>query len=425
MSQHYDEVDVLAWLPRQSDAVLAGQILHDGDAASYCYDRTYLTLPDATPLFTADLPLSVDRLHPPAPHRVAPTLRDALPDRWGRRVIAVALSKSGQQPLHEDEIDDITLMLQTGSDRIGALDFRRPNTVNSRDGSAPASLGELMALADLVGTGSPLPPSMHHLVAVAASVGGARPKSLFTDTARNRKFIAKFSIADDSYPVVCAEFVAMRLAALAGLNVAPVEIARIGDRDVLLVERFDRIRRQEGWWERKHMVSALTWTQADEMSARHITYPQLAGIMDRMCKDPVADKEELFTRIVFNILVGNTDDHARNHAAFWDGRHLALTPAYDILPQRRTTRTANLAMALADGSRAAQLANAAAIAPVFGISGPAFRRIRERLVGTIVQHWLDVCDEAGLVQSERAALVGCQLLNEFAFEGMGRPPRLR
>ena len=276
-----------------------------------------------------------------------------------------------------------------------------------------------------VGTRSPLPPSMHHLVAVAASVGGARPKSLFTDTARNRKFIAKFSIADDSYPVVCAEFVAMRLAALAGLNVAPVEIARIGDRDVLLVERFDRIRRQEGWWERKHMVSALTWTQADEMSARHITYPQLAGIMDRMCKDPVADKEELFTRIVFNILVGNTDDHARNHAAFWDGRQLALTPAYDILPQRRTTRTANLAMALADGSRAAQLANAAAIAPVFGISGPAFRRIRERLVGTIVQHWLDVCDEAGLVQSERAALVGCQLLNEFAFEGMGRPPRLR
>lgn len=425
MSQQFDEVDVLAWLPRQSEAVLVGQALHDGDAVSYRYDRAYLKRPGAIPLFAADLPLSADRLHPPAPHRLAPTLRDALPDRWGRRVIVAALSKPGLQPVREDEIDDITLMLQTGSDRIGALGFRRPNTVDNRDGTAPASLKDLMVLADLVAAIAPLPPPMHHLVAAVASIGGARPKALFTDAARNRKFIAKFSIEDDSYPVVCAEFVAMRLAALAGLDVAPVEIVSVGDRDILLVERFDRIRGQGGGWERRPMVSALTWTQVDEMSARHITYPQLAGIMDRMCKDPVADKEELFARIVFNILVGNTDDHARNHAAFWDGQNLELTPAYDVSPQRRTTRTANLAMALADGSRAAQLANAAAIAPVFGISGPAFRRIRERLVGTIVQHWLDVCDEAGLVQSERAALVGCQFLNEFAFEGMGRTPRLR
>lgn len=293
MSQHFDEVDVLAWLPSQSEAVLAGQILQDGDAASYCYDRAYLAQPDVVPLFTADLPLSDDSLHPPAPHRLAPTLRDALPDRWGRRVIAAVLSKPGLTPVREDEIDDITLMLQTGSDRIGALDFRRPNTADGRDGNAQATLEELMALADLVETGAQLPPSMHHLFAAAASVGGARPKALFTDTARNRKFIAKFS------------------------------------------------------------------------------------------------------------------------------------PAYDISPQRRTTRTANLAMALADGSRLAQLANAAAVAPVFGVSEPAFRRIRERLIGTFIQHWLDVCDAAGLVQSERAALAGCQFLNEFAFEGMGRTPRLR
>lgn len=425
MSKQAEEVDVLAWLPGQSEATLAGQALYNGDAVSYCYDRIYLTQSDAIPLFAADLPLSVDRLHPPAPHHLAPTLRDALPDRWGRRAIAAALSNPGLQPVREDEIDDITLMRQTGSDRIGALDFRCPGTVDSRDGTAPASLEELMVLADLVATGAPLPPSMHHLVPAAASVGGARPKAVFTDANRRRKFVAKFSIEGDSYPVVCAEFVAMRLAALAGIDVAPVEIARIGGRDVLLVERFDRIRRREGWWERKHMVSALTWTQVDEMSARHITYPQLAGIMDRMCRDSAADKEEMFKRIVFNILVGNTDDHARNHAAFWDGRHLELTPAYDISPQRRTSLTANLAMALTDGSRVAQLANAAAVAPVFGVSGPAFRRIRERLVGTITQHWLDVCDEAGLSRSERERLSGCQFLNEFAFEGMGRTPRLR
>ena len=72
MSQQFDEVDVLARLPGQSEAALAGQALHDGDAVSYHYDRTFLTQPNAIPLFTADLPLSVDRLHPPASHRLAP-----------------------------------------------------------------------------------------------------------------------------------------------------------------------------------------------------------------------------------------------------------------------------------------------------------------------------------------------------------------
>ena len=204
-------------------------MLHDGDATTYRCDRTYLTLADAIPLFAADLPLSADRLHPPAPHRLAPTLRDALPDRWGRRVVAAALSKPGVQLVREDEVDNITLMLQTGSDRIGALDFRRPDWVEKHHVAELASLEDLMVLADLVATGAPLPPSMHRVVTAAASVGGARPKVLFFDAARGRKFIAKFSIEDDSHPVVCAEFVAMRLAELAGIDVAPVEIARISE----------------------------------------------------------------------------------------------------------------------------------------------------------------------------------------------------
>ncbi|HHX91803.1 MAG TPA: HipA domain-containing protein, partial [Paracoccus sp.] len=133
---------------------------------------------------------------------------------------------------------------------------------------------------------------------------------------------------------------------------------------------------------------------------------------------------EMFTRLIFNVLVGNTDDHARNHAAFWTGDTRELTPAYDIAPQRRTSREANQAMTLANGTRAAQLQNVAAIAPAFGVTAAQFRQIVDRLVGTIVTHWSEVCDEAGLSRAEQAGFVGRQFLNDYAFDGYGRVPSL-
>lgn len=134
--------------------------------------------------------------------------------------------------------------------------------------------------------------------------------------------------------MVKAEFATMRLAACAGMSVAPVEIDRVLDRDVLLVERFDRIS-VETSWQRRAMVSALTWTQENELAAHHISYQMLAEIIRARFSEPLENLTELFSRLCFNILVGNTDDHARNHAAFWDGKTLNLTPAYDIAPQRR------------------------------------------------------------------------------------------
>src|SRR5690606_22413389 len=149
---------------------------------------------------------------------------------------------------------------------------------------------------------------------------------------RERKFIAKFSASNDLYNVVKAEFIAMRLAQEVGLNVAPVQLTRAMSKDVLLIERFDRTR-VEGAWQRKAMVSALTIFELDEMMAAYASYETLAEIIRYRFTKPVETLKELFGRIVFNILCGNTDDHARNHAAFWDGKALTLTSAYDICPQ--------------------------------------------------------------------------------------------
>ena len=423
MAHLVDDLDVWLWTPGERKPVIAGRLMDEAGVVSFVYDPDFLRLPNAMPIFERDLPLGTDRQYPVAPHKLAPSLRDALPDRWGRRAVAAGLRAEGIACVAEDEIDDITLMLRTGPDRIGGLHFCRAGEVPDLKTPFLPKLETLARLVEIIECGNPVPSELRPLLPQCASVGGARPKTLFTDVEAGR-FIAKFVLTED-YPVVQAEFVAMRLAEHAGISVAPVQIERVNERPVLLVRRFDRQPHPLGGEMRHHMVSALTWTQADELSAHHMTYPQLAAIMDETCYDPAEDKAEMFARIFFNILVGNTDDHARNHAADWDGEQLHLTQAYDISPQRRTTRSANLAMALTDGSRAAQLANAAGVAPIFGVTVPDLRRLRERLVGAIREHWIDVCDEACLSEAERASLAGRQFFNEYAFEGFGRTPRLR
>lgn len=424
MTRPDEKLEVRIWLPEAVDPVLAGHAWFSSTTTSFVYDQAYLDRGDAISIYGADLPLGPDEIRMGGPLTLAPSLRDAIPDLWGRRAIAAAFRFRGHDPYHGRDIDEFTVATQAGPDRIGALDLRPPgHKMLIRKDERP-SLENLMALADLIEANKEVEDGdLWDLIAHCLFAGGARPKALYTD-AIGRKFIAKFTAEDDTYPVVAAEFVAMRLAALAGIDVAPVQIVNIGRREILLVERFDRIAHPDGGSARRAMVSALTWTQEAEMSAHHISYPQLAGIIAGSFQDPPLALEELFTRVIFNVLVGNTDDHARNHAAFWNGSTHRLTPAYDIAPQRRTSREANQAMTLSDGSRAAQLTNAAAIAPVFGIDQPQFRRIVDRLVGTIVNHWIEVCDEAGLSRNERAAFAGRQFFNDYAFEGFSATPVL-
>jgi serine/threonine-protein kinase HipA len=424
MTQTPMRIDVLIWLPSETEPVFAGQILSDRMGASFRYDPAYLGHKKAISIYGDDLKMNMYRLDMGAIGVIAPSLRDALPDRWGRRAIAAGLNVSGGARIPEDQISDLTVMLHTGPDRIGALDFRLPGQAPPVEKVDGATLEELMALADLIEEGAAVPPDLGHLIPQVASVGGARPKSLFTDTKTRQKFIAKFTAKADTYPVVAAEFVAMRLAAYAGINVAPVEIAKIGRREVLLVERFDRTALPTGGWGRKAIVSALTWTHEAELSAHHISYQQLAETITDGFEEAAVAHTELFTRLAFNILVGNTDDHARNHAAFWDGATHELTPAYDIAPQRRASREANQAMVISDGSRAAQLRNASAVAHHFGLSESMTLQIYDRLIAAIMDNWVEVCDEAALTRVERDALAGRQFLNAYAFEGQRAVPHL-
>ncbi|WP_448942797.1 type II toxin-antitoxin system HipA family toxin [Microcella sp.] len=239
------------------------------------------------------------------------------------------------------------------------------------------------------------------------SIGGARPKALLDDGVTGR--IAKFSSTTDPYPVVKAEAVAMELARRAGVTAAASEVTEVAGRDVLLVERFDRT--PDGG--RRMVVSALTMLGLTEMTARYATYPELADIIRARFDDPMQTAHELFRRIVVNVAVGNIDDHARNHAAFWNGERLALTPAYDLCPQLRSGNEVTQAMAITrDGDRRSRFAVCRAAAAEFLLSSGEADEIIDEVRATIHDHWPDAAELCRLTASERQQLWGRQILNE-------------
>jgi serine/threonine-protein kinase HipA len=340
-------------------------------------------------------------------------IRDCSPDTWGRRVIINRLTGLAGDAAAATELDELTFMLESGSDRTGALDFQRsPSRYEPRLTNAP--LAELLEAADRVEKGIPLTDELGQALQHGTALGGARPKAQVEDG--DRKYIAKFSTSGDLFGIVKAEYLAMRLAAAAGLRVASVKLDRALGKDVLLVERFDR-QHAGGGWIRRGMVSALTLLELDEMMAAYAGYDLLADVVRHRFTEPRDTLRELFGRMTFNILCGNTDDHARNHSAFWDGGTLALTPAYDICPQNRTGGEASQAMRIIGDRNLSRLSLCLEAAPKFQLSGEAATALIAAQIDSIATNWTGLCAEAGLAEVDRAFLWGRQFLNPYAFEG--------
>lgn len=400
------EAYVWVWLPDEPESVVAGRIVKEGERHLFTYGRSYRERAEALPLSPFELPLEAGTFEPEGLNRIHSTLRDGAPDAWGRRVVGYRFPA-----LAADELD---YMLLSGSDRIGALDFQDSATeYRPREPDHP-TLDHLLEAADRVERGEPLPRELDHALLHGTSVGGARPKALIRHD--GRYWLTKFSSTSDSYDVVKAEFVAMRLAALAGLEVAPVALHRSLGRDVLLVERFDRVRNERGEVCRRMMLSGLSLLGLDEMEARYASYLDLADRIRHRFEEPAGQLRELYRRLVFNVLIGNTDDHARNHAAFWDGRSLRLTPAYDLCPQGRTGREASQAMDVGgvDG-RLSTLRNVFSVSGRFQLDEEGARRLIEELASSVEAHWDTVCDEAALSPVDRRRLWRGAVLNPFCF----------
>lgn len=399
---------VWIWLPEADDPVVAGRLDRAGDLLVFTYGRSYLARSNAIPLYLPELPLRPGRIRPGAGLSVAGCIKDAGPDSWGQRVILARHLGHLNRDSDTGDLGVLTYLLESGSDRIGGLDFQASST-SYRPRVSRASLAEMQDAADTLQSGGELPPELAEALLRGTSIGGARPKVLLDDG--ERKLIAKLGSTTDTYPVVKAEGVAMGLARRCGIDVAPTEVIRSMGRDVLLVERFDRTR---GLGARRLLVSALTMLGLDEMLGRYATYYDLADLIRQRFNEPAATLRELFSRIVFNVCVGNIDDHARNHAAFWDGFALTLTPAYDLCPQPRSGTQVNQAMAIGrDGRRESRLAVCRESSETYLLTSAEADDIIAVVVTTINDEWDEAADVARLTFQDKQFLWKRQILNPY------------
>lgn len=407
---------VWVWLPKATDPIVAGRVQRNTvggrDVHTFQYGRSYLDEPRAVPLFS-ELPMLAG-VHVPQPGLdVAGVLLDATPDSWGRRVIKEKVLGNRNRDSPPADLDLLTYMLESGSNRIGALDFQdSAKNYIPRGLDATATLDELLHAADLIEAGKELPLSLANAILLGSTVGGARPKALIADG--DRSLIAKFPSTTDQLPYVRYEAVAMELARRVGLHAATTEVRSTAGRDVLLVDRFDRP--SDGG--RLMQVSALTILGKNPEAARGTTsYPDLADAIRGLFTSPSATLRELFGRIVFNVIVRNTDDHARNHAAFWDGSSLTLTPAYDISPSggRRDTEASHPMAISADGDNRSLLTVCKKAATVFQLDAKEAQSVIDQQVQIVEDQWRDAADHARLTNRQRDDMWNTSILNPAIF----------
>ncbi|RFA12582.1 hypothetical protein B7R21_09550 [Subtercola boreus] len=407
-----DELYVWTWLSGQTEPVLAGRVNQVGPLATFTYAMRYRTRPDAISLFEPELPLRPGLQDPLDGLDIAGVLRDGSPDRWGRGVIE---SRRRAAP---NSLSAIDYMLGSGSNRFGALDFQV-----DRDAYVPrdesATLDELHRAAIILGEHGELSPSLDAALLHGTTLGGARPKATLTDSVGG-EWLAKFASSDDRiFSVVNAEGAMLELARACGMDVPESRVVPSLGKEVLLVRRFDR----DGSGGRRHAVSGLTMAQTDEMYARYVSYPQILDVLREYAKDATRPGPELFRRIALNIAISNNDDHARNHAAFWDGKHLELTPVYDLAPGQRSGDSFDQAMAYGRGDRGARVSNFTALvgeSETYGLSAAEARDVIDRLVSSIEENWDGAAEMARLSAADKRKLREKQVLPRAAFFGYSR-----
>lgn len=384
-----------------------------GNITAYHYDfayaGSYLRRNDAVPL-SPGMPLVDGWQNPPYEAELHPAVEDSLPDSWGQRAILHRMTAETGSALEDraDEISPITYMLHSASDRTGALDFQ-PSPEQYVPRVESATLEEMQQAAEAVEAGE-VPESLRHAVLRGTSIGGARPKASVDDGQHG--WIAKFSQSWETEPSVQWEYAANIMAAAAGIDVPESELRQVRDKEVLMLRRFDR--GDDG--SRRMVLSAHTLAQ--EAGESKASYPGFARSVRLRSADPETVGPEVFDRAAFNIAVFNDDDHDRNHAAFWDGTSLELTPAYDLAPQADVKRHVTQRLPItASGSRASDFATLIAAHADYGISRREATVRIDRIVGGIEDSFSQAADRARLTARGRERLRSV-VLRQQVFGGM-------
>jgi serine/threonine-protein kinase HipA len=290
-------------------------------ASAFRYTPTYLADPRTFPLDPANLPLTSGEFQASQLQNPLMTLEDALPDDWGRRLLILRHGlPRGRQA------EPFLLRAQAGRG-LGALSFLPPGASPQPedDSAALLDLDTLQEAARSLEQNGEVDAAHRLLLAAGSSPGGARPKALVKDDQGH--WIAKFSSHRDDVDVVGLEAASLELARLAGLEVPDFRLENLaGGRRALLVKRFD-LTPAGG---RRHMLSLRSLLQAGGYYV--LRYFDLITALRRHGSQPEIDVPRLYRQMVFNALLGNTDDHLKNFWILHDHRGYTLSPAFDLLP---------------------------------------------------------------------------------------------
>lgn len=348
--------------------------------------------------------------YPPQDRATFGIFSDSSPDRWGRLLMERRLERdirSGVQPVGTRLFESDYLLGVHDPYRVGALRFSlegQPAFLDERMDVAAPPFTEIAALerASRALENDPDNRAMQGqewlrmLIAPGGSLGGARPKASVVND-RSELYIAKFPSIRDEYDVGGWEMVVNALAVGCGLNVAEAVAQKFASHyHCFMVRRFDRTPAGR----RLHFASAMTLTgHVDGQDASTgVSYLELAEVLIRHGSQTQADLKELWSRIVFNMLVSNTDDHLRNHGFLLDpGKGWRLSAAYDLNP---VPWGEELKLNVTESDNAKELELAREAARWFRINASESRRIIEEFQ-SVVSQWRIIADALGLSAREQ------------------------
>jgi len=369
------------------------------ESASFEYDSSWLNHPERFALEPA-LSLTPGAFHTQADQSLFGAIGDSAPDRWGRvlmrRAEGARAKEAGETPRTLREVD--FLLGVNDETRQGALRFSetlKGPFLSPKDKKAIpplVDLPKLLSATERFLSHNEEAEDLKILLATGSSLGGARPKASVRDK-NGSLAIAKFPHKDDEYNMVVWEAVALVLAEKAGIHVPSWRLDTFLDKPILILRRFDRYAQ-----ERIPFLSAMSMLGAKDNEPH--SYLEIVDALRQHGAKPQSDMAELWRRIIFSILISNTDDHLRNHGFVYEReKGWKLSPCYDInpTPVEIKPRILTTMIDLYDGSASLELA--ISVAKDFRLSKDQAKAIIKE-VSQSVSQWQKVAQGFGLAKQE-------------------------